>query len=364
MNRNPRLALSLVLALYVVAAYVYALIIPVWCDEWWSIIPCWNLINHGFLGMGVEPSLIRPTIHSEAHVYWFPPLYYLSLAGWFKAWGYGLMAARWHTIAWGVVLLVGVWWFTRNNYWTMRFRSDWKMTDVRMPWKADQRYLTGFAKREWRWTGVWAALITALNYNFLASSDARPDMMCAALGIWAVATRSEWFAAGAALCHPYGLLYPITLAILKRKINWIPYTVALAGYGLYAAQAPDIWLAQQWGQVIAHGALSVTAKGCAVYIAIGSGWRMLLMAVFVACAAVTALQYRDMAWCLALLVLPALFLTSSCYYFTHAVPWLALCVAIQMRKRPWLAAVLAIELVFAMTTLIPLWGWGGLSDLG
>lgn len=349
MRNNPRIALVLVLALYVVAAYIYALIIPYWCDEIWSLVPVWNLLHNGYLGMGAEPSLILPTVHSETHLYWFPPLYYLSLAGWFKVWGYGLMSARWHTIAWGVVVLAGVWRYGRGVITPDQFcYGDYPFQLL------NKNY----------WVGIYAALITALQYNFLACSDARPDMMCAALGIWAVATRSEWFAAGAALVHPYGLLYPITLAVLKRRVNWIPYAIALAGYGLYVAQAPDVWWAQQVGQVIAHLALAGTAKGFAVWVATGGGWRLVLLATGVACAVMMALRHKDIAWCLALLVLPAFFLTSSCFYFTHAVPWLALCVAIQIRKYPWLAGILAVELVFAVTTLIPLWGWNGLGELG
>lgn len=348
MTRNPRIAFALVLILYVTVAYCYDLIIPYWIDEIWSLIPTWNLIHNGFLGMGIEPSLIRPTIHGETHLYWFPPLYFVSLAGWFKVWGYGLMSARWHTIAWGCALLVGVYWIgAKTNHLSQHPHVCRKIYPA-------------FA-----WTGIYAALITALNYNFLPSSDARPDMMCAALGIWAIATRSAWFAAAACLCHPFGWFYPIVLACIKRKVEWVPYAVAMGLWGIYIAQAPSIALEQWWGQLYAHFALAGTAKGCAVYIATGAGWRLLLLATFVGCAAVTALRYRDIAWCLALLVMPAFFLTSSCFYFVHAVPWLALCAAIQGRKHPWcIITILLLECIFAVTTLIPLWNWNGLGDLG
>ena len=71
-----------------------------------------------------------------------------------------------------------------------------------------------------------------------------------------------------------------------------------------------------------------------------------------------------MALCLAFLALPALFVPYSSYYMVHAIPPFALCVAIQMRKYPWLALIIIPMIVFAITTLFPLWDWNGVDELG
>ena len=237
---SPFIALALVLVIFVVLAYIYALIKPQWCDEIWAIIPAANLAFNGYLGMGDQTTLILPTINQETHMYWYPPLSYVSMAGWFKVWGYNLMTARWHTIVWGVVLLLGVFrlavgkveWKPRSLGWSCRLRGSF--------------FFTG------RWVGVWAALICALDYNFLSSCDARQDIMCAALGIWAITTRSAWLAAAAGLVHPFGIMYPIALTCIKRKIEWFPYLVAASAWGIYILQDPVLWWQTGVNQYIVH----------------------------------------------------------------------------------------------------------------
>jgi len=213
------------------------------------------------------------------------------------------------------------------------------------------------------WTGVWAALICALDYNFLMCCDARPDIMCAAVGIWAIALRSEWLAAVTCLIHPFGPLYAIALAIIKRKVNWIPYLIAALGWGIYIAQAPDIFLEQFYGGILVHTTQVMWSNGLAVYKGFGEGWRLVVLATYVLCAAGVALKQRDIAIYLALIVMPAFFLTRASTYFPHAIPWLALCVAIQMRKYPWLALILIPLVAFAITSLFPVWSWTGVSSL-
>ena len=252
---SSTVALILTLILFVVLAYIYALIKPQWCDEVWQMIPAANLAFNGYLGMGDQTTLILPTLNSETHMYWYPPLSHVSLAIWFKVWdGYNLMLARWHTIAWGVVLLCGVYWMG----------AGWRLA----------RFMGCRPVDDLKWVGVWAALICALDYNVLYSSDARPDLMCAALGIWAIATRSAWFAAAACMVHPFGIMYPIALACIKRKVEWLPYLVVAGAWGIYIMQDPTLWWETIVNQYIVHVVQIAYTPGLAVYMGFGEViWR-------------------------------------------------------------------------------------------
>lgn len=355
-NRNPSIALALAIALYCTFAYIYALIKPIWCDEVWAMIPASNLAFHGFLGMGDQTTLILPTLHSERHMYWFPPLSYWSMAAWFRVFGYGLMQARWHSIAWGCVLLMGVWYIgARTNHLS------------RTSHVARQTYPAFI------WTGIWAALICAVDFTFLMHSDGRPDIMCAALGIWGLALGSEWLIAAACLTHPYGILYAIALAVTKRKIYWLPYLVAGLIWVPYIAQEPTAFISQMiLGQFVVHIFPFIPGNefspglwaGQAVWQAFGFGWRLVVLAVYVGCSALVALRNKEIAWYLGLIAILALLTVQSPYYLAaHAIPLMALCVAIQMRRWPWLAGILFFECAFAVTSLFPLWGWDGIFDL-
>lgn len=321
-------AFVLVIAAYVVLAYCYAIVKPQWCDEVWAIIPAANLAFKGFLGMGDQTTLILPTINQEQRLYWYPPLSYWSMALWFKVFGYGLMQARWHSIAWAIVLFVGMFGMIRKP-----------------------------------WMGIWAILICALDYNFLNASDARPEMMCAALGIWAIATRSAWFAAGAMLVHPFGIMYPIALACIKRKVEWLPYLVAAALWGIYISQDPILWWHTTINQYVVHFAQVAFTPGLGVYMATGTGWRLVLLAIYVGCSAAVALKQRDIALCLGLIAMPALFLTRTAYYYPHVVPWFAICVAIMIQKYRWIAVIILFECVFAVTTFGSVWNWDGVEGM-
>ena len=356
MTKHPLIALCLICLIYVLLAYCYDLIKPQWCDEVWQMIPAANLAFHGFLGMGDQMTYILPTLDSETHMYWYPPLGHMSLALWFKLFGYSLLTARLHTIMWGVVLLLGCYRIASRD-----FDRVWCSVHIdTTTWKFTQmtRYILYMPE-----VGIWAALICALDYNFLFSSDARPDIMCAALGVWAIATRSAWLAAAAMMVHPFGVLYPIALTCIKRKAEWIPYAIAIGLWGIYILQDPALWWQTTVNQYIVHCVQIAYSTGPAVYIGFGTGWRLVLLATYVVCIAFVALRDRNITWCFFLLVLPAFFLTRASYYMPHAVPWLALSVAIMMRRYPWLAVILLLECTFAVTSLFPLWNWNGVFNL-
>jgi hypothetical protein len=255
----------------------------------------------------------------------------------FKFIGAGIVQTRIHTIVWGCILLLGVVRFT----WSFRDKSD----------------------ESWMWTGVWAALICAVDFTFLLHSDGRPDMMCAALGIWGLALGSEWLVALSFLVHPYGILYAAVLLLIKKKINLLPYLLAILVWVCYISQEPDAFVTQMWGQIIAH-IIVPSSQGCdgrAVWQAYAFGWRLLILAVYVWCSATMALTNRRMMWALGILALIGLLTNQAPYYLgAHGIPLFAICTAICMRRDRFLTLILPVELVFAVTTLIPLWNWKGI----
>ena len=344
--RRPFLALMLALTLFAVLAYIYALIKPEWSDEVWMMVPSANLAFYGFIGLGDRVIFAPSAANSQHYVYCLPPLSYVSMAGWFKVWGYNLMMARWHTIAWGVVLLLGLY----------VIGGQWNRLDSKIPLFIRLRYIgwnaTGVRAQ---WVGVWAVLICALDYNFLNCCDARPDMMCAAIGIWAITLRSEWLAAITCLVHPLGWLYAILLWVLKRKVNPIPYLIAITIYVAYAMQAPDIWWQQITGHYITYAYRMVAVEGPMAFLGFDVGWRLLLLVVYLACAWLTIRRNLHLAWWFLIVAAPVLIFVRTTYYFPHVIPLFALCVAIQMRRYPWLCLIIIPQMVFAVTTLIPLW---------
>ncbi len=325
-KNDAGLGLLLAILLYVIVAAIYALIIPRWVDTDWAIIPSANLVTHGFLGMGNVPSHICfiDDTTAERYIYWFPPLHYLSLAGWFEAFGLGLPQVRWHTIFWGVVMLLG---------------------------------LTKVVKRDNSWIAVWAVFICALDYNFVNHADGRPDMMCAALGVWAIATRSEWVASLACMAHPIGCMYAVLLAIYNRRVNWLPYAVMAGLWGVYALQAPEFWWSQFVGNWIYHinGGDDVDSVGA--YQAYGSGWRQILLYAYLVCVFLATRKNKDLALWFLLLAVPAFLCDRQTNYYPHALAPIAVCVATQIESKTlyglnqWWILILIPLIVFLITTL-------------
>lgn len=329
------IALILALVLYVVAAYCYALVKPIWCDETWMFIPCANLAFEGFMGMGDQTTLLGPTLHSNMHMYWHPPLGYWSTASWMWLWGEGwasVFIIRLHTIIWGVVLLLGLASLMRNYH---------------------------------RYAAVWAVIFCALDYNFLLTSDARPDIMCAALGIWAITLKSEWLAGASMMVHPFGCMYAIYLAIAKRRFNWIPYAVMACMWGVYIVQEPKVWwnaFIMNWWMHIYQATGAESNGEMAAYMGYAFGWRWVLIGTYLACVWLNR-KDRMLSLMFLLFVVPAFMIVHSVNYFPHAIPFLAMGVAVQMKRFPWLAGLMAFELVFAVTSLFPLWTWDGVFVL-
>jgi hypothetical protein len=295
-----------------------------------------------------------PLEGQSQHIYWYPPLGYVLLAGWMSVFGHTLMAARWFSVVCGVFLLGGIFLIGKNSYNKQTYKDGTLVIGK-----------NSYAMRSYLWTGVWAVLICALDYNFLRASDARPDTLAAALGVWGIALMNPWLTVAAMMVHPFGAMYVIAQSIIRRKVPWVPLAVALGAWGLYIAQDPVLWFYTTISQFQLHFFTQMEeVPGPMVYMAFGNGWRLLLLAVYVGCAALMALKNRNQGIMLGVVVMGAFFLSRAAYYMVYALPWLSLCVAIQLRKYPWcIVTLLLLECAFAVTTFKVLWNFQGVFNL-
>lgn len=168
------------------------------------------------------------------------PLSPILQAGWYRIFGFSLLAMRSLSLLWALLAL-GCWWFLLRI---------WQM-DVQL--------------------SVLAVGMIALDYPFVRSAaDGRMDMMCAALNIaalvayfylrerrlgWAVFA-SNSLAALSFFTHPNGIFGFVGICIFAavfdwRRLRWwylgiaaVPYLVGLGAWGLYIAEAPDIFEVQ------------------------------------------------------------------------------------------------------------------------
>jgi hypothetical protein len=214
-------------------------------DEAHRASEAYTLVHHGHMGL----SLVDPTGTWMTGVnrlsYWVMPLYSFLLAGLFRVGGESLWCMRLWGIALGMVALIAY------------------------------AVFFGVVFRRPATTLLFAALL-GINYDFINfTTVARADMLCLAFGALGLATyasmRQRSLAGalclgnlcGAAACmtHPYGGLYVVALAGLaltwdRSRISWrlwllaaLPYGVALFLWSLYIAQAPDLFVAQFFGNI-------------------------------------------------------------------------------------------------------------------
>ena len=120
---------------------------------------------------------------------------------------------------------------------------------------------------------LFVTAVVALDYALIsAASDARMDMMCAALGLCSLAVYSHlrernwtaavgvaaWFAAASLFCHPMGLI-PNAVLTAFVLIEWrkfrlfgmiaiLPYTLGIALCFRYISLAPTVFRAQSSAQ--------------------------------------------------------------------------------------------------------------------
>ena len=206
---SARLLSGLALALYLALSLAYAATRAPWWDEGLYADPARNLALHGELRstvmapdgtFGTGPTLPR----MDERTYWTTPLYPVVLAGWFKAFGVGLLQMRVLSVLLTAGLL-GCWWYV-----------------VRA------------------WTGSSAVAALALGLMALDShvlwmaSIGRVEALACLLAVGAVAAyvrlRAEHFTravaaatglfAAAALAHPLAAVEGLAFTAVALMLDW------------------------------------------------------------------------------------------------------------------------------------------------
>lgn len=190
-----------------------------WHDEAHLASPALNLATRGFMGTTVLESHDGWLDGIERHTYWVLPLYLVTLAGWFKAFGASLIAMRLFSMFWGLVALAS--------------------------WFSIVRRLTGDVR-----IGLCAVSLLAVDYVFImTASSGRMDMMCTALGSAGIATYLCWretrltpaillsqtLVAMCGMTHPNGIVWfagllLVTLWLDFRKLKSRQILAAVAPY--------------------------------------------------------------------------------------------------------------------------------------
>jgi 4-amino-4-deoxy-L-arabinose transferase-like glycosyltransferase len=243
LSQRQKLALWLVAVVFLTAACAVALTRIPWCDEAWFACAGFNLATHGKL---ITPVIAAApddpkTIGLGQHTYWVMPLHLLLQAGWYRLFGFSLFALRSISILWGLVALGS--------------------------WLVIMRELAGDLH-----AAVLTVVLLGTDYVFvLRAADGRMDMMSAALGYAAVAAylalrhRSLDLAILCAhtlvvlsgLTHPNGGLLSLagvlflmfhydraSIGVRRVALLALPYLAGAAGWGLYIAEDPRLFLTQ------------------------------------------------------------------------------------------------------------------------
>jgi 4-amino-4-deoxy-L-arabinose transferase-like glycosyltransferase len=248
-SNYPKLILAAVLTVFFGMAIASARTNMPWADEAWFSTPAWNLLTKGYPGVSVLDEMggfhhMEPLrIHRRA--YWQPPLHMLAQAVWYRLVGFSLFTLRYLSAFWGLAALLS-WYFIMKTL----FRDE-------------RVALLTVALMAVDFTVVWTA------------SEGRMDMMTSALGqaafasflllrekrFWLAVLVSQTLVAAGGMTHPMGLgNFAALLALgvyLDRKrllpaivgLAIIPYLVGAAGWGWYALQDREAFLAQFGGNI-------------------------------------------------------------------------------------------------------------------
>lgn len=231
-NSKYRIILPFVAAIFLVLASGSALTNRPQIDEGMFASPALNLAREGFFGTTVLETEKSPLTRIEERTYWVMPLFLLNAAAFFKAFGFGLFTMRMVSIFWGLMFIFAV-------------------------------YLIALKLSKNKNIALLAAALPACDYMVLdTASQARPDMMCAALGFSAIAAFLVWrekqfslavllsqtLVVLAGLTHPNGILAFFAVAFLTLYFDFrqiklkhfaialIPYLIGGAAFGLYVLQ--------------------------------------------------------------------------------------------------------------------------------
>ena len=235
-NRRNRFVILIILAaIFLTFAAGSAMTNRPQIDEGMFASPALNLAREGFFGTTVLETGHTKLTRIEQRTYWVMPLFLLNASASFKAFGFSLFTMRLVSIFWGLIFVLA-------------------------------GYLIALKLSENKNIALFGALLVACDYMVLdTASQARPDMMCAALGFSAIASFLVWrernfsiavllsqtLVVLAGLTHPNGILAFFAVAFLtlffdfkqiKLKhlgIAFIPYLFGGACFGLYVSQDPQ-----------------------------------------------------------------------------------------------------------------------------
>ena len=221
-------------------------------DEGMFASPALNLARDGFFGTTVLETQDSSLTRIEERTYWVMPLFLLNAAASFKILGFGLFTMRLVSILMGLILIIA-------------------------------GYLIALKLSENKNIAMLGAALLACDYMVLdTASQARPDMMCAALGLSAIAAFLVWreknfslavllsqtLVVLAGLTHPNGILAFFALAFLTLYFDFrqvklkhlgialIPYLVGGAAFGLYVLQDPQAFKDQFIDNALMGGRMS------------------------------------------------------------------------------------------------------------
>jgi 4-amino-4-deoxy-L-arabinose transferase-like glycosyltransferase len=230
-------------ALFLAATVSVALTRIPWCDEAWIASPGFNLAVHGKL---ITPVLAfapddPKTFGLNQHTYWIMPLHLVLQAGWYKLFGFSLLAMRSISMLWGLAALWS---------WFLIMRALTEDVDI----------------------AILTVGLLATDFVFIMrAADGRMDMMSAALGYGALASYlvlrkrnlnlamicAHSLVVLSGLTHPNGGVLSLCGVLFlmfyydRHSIRWrqlvlatVPYLVGLVGWGLYISEDPKLFLVQ------------------------------------------------------------------------------------------------------------------------
>ncbi len=236
--------LAVAIAIFVGLATSLAFTKAPWCDEGWFANPAYNLAFHGYMGTNVlEPSghFLNAYLKGiQERTYIVVPIHMVALAGWFRLFGFSLLAMRAYSIIWGVLGLLFLF------YILYRLFPDARVAQL-------------------------GTLLTAIDFMYLwSSADGRMESCANALALASLAAYlylrernfrnavlvSQVLGAFAVFTHPNALLVLLVIPVVIWRFDRsqvhlrhlflaaAPYLFLGAIWSLYIAQNPSEFAAQ------------------------------------------------------------------------------------------------------------------------
>jgi 4-amino-4-deoxy-L-arabinose transferase-like glycosyltransferase len=235
-----------ILILYLGLATGRALTTQPWNDEAWYTSPSLSLIKNGT----TATPLLEPVGHFwkgiDQRTYWVVPLMFYEQVPWFEIFGFSLLSARLHAMAWGLIALFSWGWIVH------KLTADRAMAFATMAALAcDYQFVSQTALARMDSMALGLASLAVLLYLWLREAH---------FG-WAIFT-AQLAVVACGLTHPTaGVPAFIALAFLilyldRRRLGWksvalaiVPYLLGVAFWGWYISFAPDLFRAQFFGNV-------------------------------------------------------------------------------------------------------------------